>query len=205
MEYVKVFLDIFRTHNILLYVACITTGVLSYNVLGVAELAGYTEIQSGYKNYTSFIFLVSLITIIVLSARSIVVGIKNYWIANASGAEVQQQIEAKIINLSNKEKAVLLQFYIQQSETIWLPFRGQEVVEFINAGVLILASNAARNTRAGEAALLKLSSNSRSLLAKYHSNIFTADYDRELVDNLIRNHTPESVHTVNESRRLFGF
>ncbi|CAM2993588.1 super-infection exclusion protein B [Acinetobacter celticus] len=201
----KAILDIFRTHNILLYVVCIVAGLLSYNVMGVADLTGYNEIKAEYKNYIGLIFLVSAITIIVLCIKSIITFFHNVFVSSRDQKRLAKLIDVKITNLTNQEKAVLLQFFIQQSETIWLPFRGQEVVELLNAGILSLASNTARMTRAGEAAMLKLPNEMMQKLAQTYPDIYSNKYKKELLDELIYNHTPESVRVVNENRNLFGY
>lgn len=202
---IRSILDIFRTHNILLYVVCIASGLISYNVFGVADLTGYAAIKSEYKKYIGLIFLLSSVTIAVLCIRSIIAYTSQLIVDRNNKREKEDRIEQKLNNLTNQEKAVLLQFFIQHSETVWLPFRGQEVVELLNAGILSLASNAARMTRAGEAALLKLSNEMMQKLAQTYPDIYSNQYKNELIEDLVHNYTPESVQVVNENRKLFGY
>lgn len=202
---IKAILDIFRTHNILLYVVCIASGLLSYNVLGVAELTGYASVKNDYKNYIGMIFFVSSITITVLLIKTVITFLKDFIISSDSDRKSRKIIENKIVNLTNQEKAVLLQFFIQQSETIWLPFRAQEVVELINSGVISLASNAARMTSVGEAAMLNLPMCRMQELASIHPEIYSEEYDKNLVDNLVNHSTPNSVREVVRNRQLHNY
>lgn len=201
----KAILDIFRTHNILLYVVCIASGLLSYNVLGLGELTGFANINSDYKNYIGLIFLISGITITVLCIKSIIAFFHGKFINNRNQNELRILIEEKIANLTNQEKAVLIQFFIQQSETIWLPFRTQEVVELINSEIISLASNSARMTLVGEAAMLKLSTEMKQKLAMAYPEIYSNNFDKKIVENLVNIFTPNSVREVIKDRRMFNY
>lgn len=198
-------LDIFRTHNILLYVVCVATGLLSYNVFGLAELTGFVNIKAEYKNYAGLIFLISAITVLVLCIKSIVVYFRDSIVERAGEQERERLIEQKLENLTNPEKAVLLQYFIQNSETIWLPLAGQEVVELCNSHILTLASTAARPTIAGQAAMLKLPMELMQRLAKMYPEIYSNKYDQAVVTGLFQKFTPKSVHEVNKNRELFNY
>lgn len=202
---IKAFLDVFRTHNILLYVVCIASGLLSYNVFGAAELTGFVNIKAEYKNYVGLVFLVSVITILVLCIKSIVTYSQNSIIDRKNKKEQEKKIEQKLKNLTNPEKAVLFQYFIQNSETIWLPLSGQEVVELCNSHVLTLASTTARPTIAGQAVMLKLPMILKQRLAGMYPGIYSKDYDQDLVDDLFQKFTPNSVHEVNKNRKLFNY
>ena len=202
---IKAILDIFKTHNILLYVVCIASGLLSYNILGVADLTGYTAFTSEYKKYIGLAFFVSGITIVVLCLKSIIAYFRDSITYNSSKKQFDEIVDQKLGNLTNQEKAVLLQFFIQQSETIWLPLRTQEVVELLNSGIISLASNAARMTLVGEAAMLKLSINMMHRLAVTYPETYSKDYDKDLVKNLVQKFTPNGVREVNRNRQLFKY
>lgn len=201
----KIILDTFRTHNIVLYVVAITSGLLSYNVLGVADLTGYTSIKSDYKNYIGLVFLVTTITVLVLCGKSVLEYFLGIFYDNGQKKQIEKRVKKKINSLTNQEKAVLLQFFIQQSETIWLPFRTQEVVELINSNILILASNSARMTLVGEAAMLKLSIEMKQKLANSYPNIFSDNFNLTDVKTLVDKFTPNSVKEVNRDRRMSGY
>ncbi|WP_411684291.1 super-infection exclusion protein B [Acinetobacter indicus] len=205
MEYIKSFLDIFRTHNVLLYVVCITTAFLSYNIFGAADLTGYTNIKSEYKNYTGLVFFLSAITISILIARSLYKFISNCWNNSRLEKLSEDDIKQKIKNLSNKEKAVLLQFFIQQSETIWLPFQAQEVAELINSNLIYVVNNMSRITQAGHALLMKLSRDNMILLAQEYPDIFSSEFNQQLINDLVQKHTPASVIAVIKSGELHGY
>lgn len=198
-------LDIFRTHNILLYVVCVATGLLSYNVFGLAELTGFVNIKAEYKNYAGLIFLISAITVLVLCIKSIVVFFRDSIVERADKQESERLIEQKLKNLTNPEKAVLLQYFIQNSETIWLPLTGQEVVELCNSHILILASTAARPTIAGQAVMLKLPMELMQRLARMYPEIYSNKCDQGVVRDLFEKFTPNSVHEVNKNRELFNY
>lgn len=198
-------LDIFRTHNILLYVVCIASGLISYNVFGVADLTGYAAIKSEYKKYIGLIFLLSSITIVVLCIRSIITYTRQSIVDRKNKKKVDGIIEKKLSSLTSAEMAVLFQYFIQDSETIWLPLNGQEVVELCNSHILSLASTTTRVTIAGHAVMLKLPTTLKQRLAKIYPEIYSNAYDRDLVTELLRNHTPNSVHEVNKNRQLFNY
>ncbi|OTU44218.1 hypothetical protein CAT37_09265 [Acinetobacter pittii] len=202
---IKASLDIFRTHNILLYVVAITSGLLSYNTFGVADLTGYALIKEEYKNYIGLIFLLSTITIVVLCVKSIINYLRNSLSKSSFKKQASKRIDQKLANLTNQEKAVLLQFFIQQSETIWLPFRTQEVVELINSNILTLASNAARMTLVGEAAMLNLSIDMKQRLANSYPEVYSENYNETEVKTLLGKFTPKSVIEVNRDRRTIGY
>ncbi|WP_407503369.1 super-infection exclusion protein B [Acinetobacter baumannii] len=202
---IKTVLDIFRTHNILLYVVAITSGLLSYNIFGVSDLTGYALIKTEFKNYVGLAFLVSTITILVLCTKSIINYIRDLLSNSSFKKQSGRRIKEKIENLTNQEKAVLLQFFIQESETIWMPFRTQEVVELMNSNILTLASNAARMTLVGEAAMLKLSKDSKQKLANSYPNIFSDNFNLTEVKTLVEKYTPNSVKEVNRDRRMSGY
>lgn len=197
--------DIFRTHNILLYVVCIVSGILSYNLFGLAELTGFTNVKDEYKSYIGLIFLVSAVTILVLVIKSVTSYFRNAIAEKNSIHEREKMIEQKLYNLTNPEKAVLFQYFIQNSETIWLPLNGQEVVELCNSHILTLASPTGRLTTAGHAVMLKLPMTLMQKLISLYPEIYSKDYDRELVDNLFHKFTPNSVHEVNTNRKLFNY
>jgi hypothetical protein len=202
---IKAGFDIFRTHNILLYVVAITSGLLSYNFFGVADLTGYALIKADYKNYVGLIFLISTITIVVLCVKSFINCIRNSLSESSFKKQANKRIEQKLENLTNQEKAVLLQFFIQESETIWLPFRSQEIVELINSNILTLASNSARMTLVGEAAMLNLSVFMKERLADAYPDIYSINFNETEVKNLVDNFTPNSVIQVIRDRMRFGY
>jgi len=202
---IKAGMDVFRTHNILLYVVAIASGLLSYNIFGVADLTGYALIKSEYKYYVGLIFFVSTITILVLCTKSIINYIRDSLSNNSFKKQVGRRIKQKIENLTNQEKAVLLQFFIQQSETIWLPFRTQEVVELMNSNILTLASNSARMTLVGEAAMLKLSLDMKQKLANSYPHIYSNNFNQTEVKTLVEKFTPNSVKEVNRDRKMCGY
>lgn len=202
---IKAFLDIFRTHNILLYVVCIAAGLLSYNVFGAAELTGFVNIKPEYKNYVGLVFLVSVITILVLCIKSIVTYSRLLIAERNNKQERERLIEQKLNSLTNPEKAVLLQYFIQNSETIWLPLSGQEVVELCNSHILMLASTMARPTIAGEAVMLKLPMTLKQRLDSMYPEIYSKDCDQNLVQELLQNFTPNSIREVNRNRQLFNY
>ncbi|ENX34911.1 hypothetical protein F889_01551 [Acinetobacter colistiniresistens] len=198
-------LDIFRKHNILLYGVLIVSGVLTYNIWGLSDITGFIKIEEKYKNYTALAFLFSTTIVFLLVFKSIVLGFKSYVVERSSKITAKATYKEKLVNLTKKERAVLLQFFIQESETIWLPWRGQEVVELVNAGVLNIASNSLQMTRAGEAALLKIQKSTMHELATIYSDTFSNKHDSKVVQDILQNHTPESVKAVLESRHVFGY
>lgn len=198
-------LDIFRKHNILLYGVLIVSGVLTYNIWGLSDITGFIKIEDKYKNYVALAFLFSATIVFLLILKSIFLFFKNHVVDRSNKIDAEAAYKEKLADLTKKEQAVLLQFFIQQSETIWLPWRGQEVVEFINAGILVLASNASQMTRAGEAVMLKIQKSTKHELASLYPHIFSHKYDNKIVQDILQNHTPESVRVVLESRRLYGF
>ncbi|WP_180043719.1 MULTISPECIES: super-infection exclusion protein B [unclassified Acinetobacter] len=202
---IKAFLDIFRTHNILLYVVCIASGLLSYNVFNLAELTGFDAIKPDYKNYVGLVFLFSLITILVLCIKSIVAYLRQLIAERKYNQEKERLIEQKLNSLTNPEKAVLLQYFIQNSETIWLPVTGQEVVELCNAHILMLASNTARATIAGQAVMLKLPMILMQRLSSLYPEVYSKDCDQRLVQELLHKFTPNSIREVNKNRQLFNY
>ncbi|WP_394661582.1 super-infection exclusion protein B [uncultured Acinetobacter sp.] len=201
----KIILDTFRTHNIVLYVVAITSGLLSYNVLGVADLTGYTSIKSDYKNYIGLVFLVTTITVLVLCGKSILEYFLGIFYDNGQKKQIEKRVKKKINNLTNQEKAVLLQFFIQQSETIWLPLRAQEIVELINSDIINLASNSARFTLVGEAAMFKLPMELKCRLAETYPEIYSNSFDETQVRRLVDKFTPNSVIQVIRDRQTFGY
>ncbi|AXY56816.1 hypothetical protein CDG60_09715 [Acinetobacter chinensis] len=202
---IKAILDIFRTHNILLYVVCIVSGVLSYNVFGLAELTGFVNIKGEYRNYVGLVFLVCVITVLVLCIKSIVSYFRHSITDIKNRKEKGRLIEQKLINLTNPEKAVLFQYFIQNSETIWLPLSGQEVVELCNSHILTLASSSSRPTIAGQAVMLKLSQLLKQRLANLYPEIYSNNYDQNVVNDLVLKFTPNSVHEVNKNRKIFNY
>lgn len=205
MEYFKTFLDIFRTHNVLLYVVCITTGFLAYNIFGAAELTGYSNIKSEYKNYTGLVFFLSAITISILIVRTLYKLIFTLWDESRSDNLSKEKVFQKIETLTDKEKAVLLQFYVQNSETIWLPYQAQEVTELLNSNLIYIVNNMSRITQAGHALQMKLSREHKLLLAQVHPDIYSNNYKQDVVENLIHKHTPASIITVIRSQNMHGY
>jgi len=205
MEHIKFFLDIFRTHNVFLYIVCITTASLTYNLFGAADLTGYTRLNSEYKNYTGLVFFISAITILVLCFVSLKNFIKSIYENISSSKDYNEGLKRKIVDLTDKEKAVLLQYLMQQSETIWLPHSSQEVTELLNSGLIYIANNTSRITTSGYAFLMKLPSENLSLLVAYHPDVFSINYKKEIVEKLIQHHTPRSVINVIQSNRLHGY
>ncbi|ENW97353.1 super-infection exclusion protein B [Acinetobacter dispersus] len=202
---ISALLDIFRKHNILLYGVLIVSGVLTYNIWGLSDITGFIKIEDKYKNYVALAFLFSAAIVFLLILKSIFLFFKNHVVDRSNKIDAEAAYKEKLVNLTKKEQAVLLQFFIQQSETIWLPWRGQEVVELVNAGVLNLASTSLQMTRAGEAALLKIQKSTMHELASIYSDTFSSKYDSKVVQDIVQNHTPESVKAVLESRRVFGY
>ncbi|HFG6905495.1 super-infection exclusion protein B [Acinetobacter baumannii] len=198
-------LDIFRTHNILLYGVLFVSGVLTYNFAGLSDVTGYLNIDVKYRNYVALAFLFSAIIVFLLVIKSIFLFFKNYIVEKEDKINTEALIQEKLANLTRKEHAVLMQFFIQNSETIWLPLRAQEIVELMNARIITLASNAARMTWVGEAAMLKLPKNTMQKLTEVHPQLYSAQYDRNLVKDILENHTPESVRVVKESQSLYGY
>ncbi|MDX8271973.1 super-infection exclusion protein B [Acinetobacter pittii] len=141
----------------------------------------------------------------MLCTKSIINYIRDSLSNSSFKKQVGRRIKQKIENLTNQEKAVLLQFFIQQSETIWLPFRTQEVVELMNSNILTLASNSARMTLVGEAAMLKLSIDIKQKLANSYPHIYSNNFNQNEVKTLVEKFTPNSVKEVNRDRRMSGY
>ena len=118
--------------------------------------------------------------------------------------EKERLIDEKLNNLTNPEKAVLLQYFIQHSETIWLPLNSQEVVELCNSYILLPASTSLRSTMVGQAAMLKLPITLIKRLEALYPEIYSENFDQSLVYELHK-FTPNSVHEVNRNRKLFNY
>lgn len=119
------------------------------------------EIIKTYKSYIAILFIFTGILIIVDIAISII----HYVSKNLTSYDLERwKIKRRIKSLNNHEKAILREFFIQESEKIKLPVNNPDVVGLIKKGILSSTGAYVRHLPVGVIKYVEISYKARELV-----------------------------------------
>ena len=114
-----------------------------------------------YKSYIAILFIFTGILIIVDIAISII----HYVSKNLSSYDLKRwNIKRKMKSLNDHEKAILREFFIQESERIKLPVNNSDVAELIKKGILSSTSPYVAHLPVGVINYVEISYGARGLV-----------------------------------------
>ncbi|WP_433847112.1 super-infection exclusion protein B [Acinetobacter proteolyticus] len=124
---IKPFTDILSKFNIVLFVVFACSGVILFDCLGLNEKIGISDLSKNYLMYVGFAFMATAASLAFLVAEFVWRGIKwvfnNWW----TNREFLNSIEGSLNNLSNKDIVILLRYFTEQTDNIWIVAPSPEV------------------------------------------------------------------------------
>lgn len=149
MEHIKVVLDIFRTNNIILYILCISSGLITFNILELREKLGLTTLDQIYFSVIGLIFLVSISCISFLLVNYIFGGIVEQVKQKLNDKKKLQELNETLSSLSKSEICILGIYYFKQIDTTWLPMLGPEVTSLVSKDIIYKSHKIGRGNEGG--------------------------------------------------------
>lgn len=140
MEHLKLILDVFRTHNIILYILLISSGVITFDVFGLRLTLGIDNIGQPYLALIGILFIISVSCFIFLIINGLFGGLSSKIKSYLEERKFKKEIDGIIGNLSEKEIVVLSLFLIESSDTIWLPMQAPETTSLISKQLIYMSS-----------------------------------------------------------------
>ncbi|QEK35889.1 super-infection exclusion protein B [Acinetobacter johnsonii] len=149
MESLKIVLDIFRTHNIILYILFISSGLITFDILDLRQRLGLSSLGSLYFALIGIAFLVSTSCLVFLLINSLGGGLSEKILKKLDDKKMIKNIDQTLNTLSNGEIVILSQYYIKDSDTLWMPLQGTEITSLVSKNILYLSQKNGRSISNG--------------------------------------------------------
>lgn len=133
MEKLEKIVDFLKLLQKLSVIILITCGCLLFLPETFIEKLYLIKFKNDYSSYIGFLFLLSSVFV----ADSIWKYLKNKWYSR----NVEKKTHRTLMELDEKEKAVLREFYLQNQNTIFLPINDSIVAGLIDKRILRLVSS----------------------------------------------------------------
>ncbi|MFW1848751.1 super-infection exclusion protein B [Acinetobacter oleivorans] len=117
MEHLKLVLNIFRTHNIILYILFVCSAVITFDLLGLRKILGIDLIGQPYIAIIGLLFLVCVASFAFLIVNSIFGNLVSKFTKILNDRTLKKELEMNIGNLSDREIVIILMYFLQNADT----------------------------------------------------------------------------------------
>ena len=205
MEYLNHVLNIFRTHNIILYILFICSGVITFDFFELRKILGIHYLGQPYIAIAGLVFLICVASFAFLIVNSIFGNvfsrIKNYFSERTLRIEQEKNIEA----LADKEVVILLQYFIQDTDTVWLPMQGTEITSLVRKKLIFLSHNSGRGITNGMQIFhYSVYPGVKEKFVQKYPHFFGDDADVSAINSFIKKNTPRYIIEMHEMNRRWN-
>ncbi|MFX5295252.1 super-infection exclusion protein B [Acinetobacter baumannii] len=205
MEHIKPILNIFKTHNILLYILFVSSTVITFDLFGLRKVLGIDLIGQPYIAIIGMLFLICLASFVFLTVSSIYGNLITKIKEKIQAKSFKKELEKNIQNLSDREIVIILLYFMQDSDTIWLPLQGAEVTSLVRKKIIFLSQVNGRNMTNGMQ-IFHFSTflDVKELFEENYPQFFGDEVDVRKLNNFIKNNTPSYIYEMNEMNRRWN-
>lgn len=205
MEYLNHLLNIFRTHNIILYILFICSGVITFDFFELRRILGIHHLGQPYMAIAGLIFLICVASFAFLIANSIFGSLtlkcKNFLVARSLKKAQKKNIE----DLSDKEIVILLQYFIQDTDTVWLPMQGTEITSLVRKKIIFLSHNSGRGITNGMQIFhYSTYPDVKEIFIEKYPQFLGDDVDSENINQFIKRNTPPYLVEMQQMNRRWN-
>ncbi|MDO7434572.1 super-infection exclusion protein B [Acinetobacter baumannii] len=203
MENVDTIVNILKKFNIILFILFGSSAVVTFDIFDIRERIGLVDLDKLYLSVIGIIFLVTSFCLIFLIFSNIFTIIKTYVIEKLSEKKFKEKLPEILQGLSNKEVVVMMQFFAQESNTVWLPIDAPEVSNLSNKNLIFLSSSRGRNLNNGMViSHYSINEEIKKDFEIYLDNKFK-ESDRDNVNLFMQVNTPQYIHEIQEHKRIW--
>lgn len=149
MDNLDTIVNILKKFNIILFILFGCSAVITFDIFEIRERIGLVDLDKLYLSGIGIIFLVTSFCLIFLIFSSIFKFIKEYLLDIFNEKKFKKNLPKILQGLSNKEVVVMMQFLVENSNTIWLPYDAPEVSNLTRKNLIFLSSTSGRNLSNG--------------------------------------------------------
>ncbi|WP_279722389.1 super-infection exclusion protein B [Acinetobacter baumannii] len=205
MEHIKPILNIFKTHNILLYILFVSSTVITFDLFGLRKVLGIDLIGQPYIAIIGMLFLICLASFVFLTVSSIYGNLITKIKEKIQARSFKKELEKNIRNLSDREIVIILLYFMQDSDTIWLPLQGAEVTSLVRKKIIFLSQVNGRNMTNGMQIFhFSTFPDVKEQFEENYPQFFGDEVDVRKVNNFIKNNTPSYIYEMNEMNRRWN-
>lgn len=141
--------NIFRTHNIILYILLLSSSVITFDILGLRKVLGIEELGQPYLAIIGILFIISLAGFMFVLFNGLFGGLKEAIQRYYEEKKFKKELNGLIENLTDKEIVILSLYIIEDANTIWLPMQAPETTSLVSKKLIFMASKYGRNMSNG--------------------------------------------------------
>lgn len=149
MEHIRIFLDIFRTNNVVLYIIFVCSTWITFDFYNIRERLGITGLDQYYFAVVGALCLVSFASLVFVLINTLFSGVLELLKSQANERKLNKKIEDTLKKLSKREMCILGIYYFDEVDTTWLPMQGPEITSLVSKEILYLSSKNGRGTASG--------------------------------------------------------
>ncbi|CAA0185596.1 MULTISPECIES: super-infection exclusion protein B [Acinetobacter] len=203
MDNVDTIVNILKKFNIILFILFGCSAVITFDIFGIRERIGLVDLDKLYLSVIGIIFLVTSFCLIFLIFSSIFIFIKNYLLEKLSEKNFKKNLPEILQGLSNKEIVVMMQFFVEQSNTVWLPIDAPEVSNLSNKNLIFLSSTRGRNLSNGMIIChYSVNEEIKEDFANYLQTKITQPFDKN-ANLFMRENMPIYINEIREHKRIW--
>ncbi|MDH2497030.1 super-infection exclusion protein B [Acinetobacter baumannii] len=203
MDNVDTIVNILKKFNIILFILFGCSAVITFDIFGIRERIGLVDLDKLYLSVIGIIFLVTSFCLIFLIFSSIFIYIKNYLLEKLSEKNFKKNLPEILQGLSNKEIVVMMQFFVEQSNTVWLPIDAPEVSNLSNKNLIFLSSTRGRNLSNGMIIChYSVNEEIKEDFANYLQTKITQPFDKN-ANLFMRENMPIYINEIREHKRIW--
>ncbi|OTG85840.1 hypothetical protein B9T31_09605 [Acinetobacter sp. ANC 4558] len=204
MEYINNIFNIFKTHNIILYILLVCSGVITFDVLGLRYILGVDKLEQLYISIIGLIFLICVSSFVFLIADGVFGGLKNKIVNYFRRKKFKKNIPKLLDGINAKEVIILYIYLLESSSTTWLPVQAPEVTLLVTKGVIYLSSKYGRNMSNGMQIFhYSINPEIEKELLHYLGNYFN-DFSEDEIQSFISKNSPPYLRDLNESKEIWN-
>ncbi|MFW1635480.1 super-infection exclusion protein B [Acinetobacter oleivorans] len=205
MEHLKLVLNIFRTHNIILYILFVCSAVITFDLLGLRKILGIDLIGQPYIAIIGLLFLVCVASFAFLIVNSIFGNLVSKFTKILNDRTLKKELEMNIGNLSDREIVIILMYFLQNADTIWLPMQGAEITSLVRKNLIFLSNKNGRGINNGMQIFhYSIYPGVKDRFAEEYPQFFGNEDDVSETVKFIRNNTPPYINEMNEMNRRWN-
>lgn len=203
MDSVSTVINILKKFNIILFVLFGVSLVITFDIINIRERIGINDLDKIYLSIIGIIFLITGFCLIFLIFDSIFRTTKSYICENLNERRFKKSLPKILNDLSDKEIAVMMQFLVENSDTIWLPNQAPEVSSLSNKNLIFLSSPSGRNIANGMAIFhYTVNTDINDVFSKFLSDKIGEPFsDNALL--YMRTHLPVYMREIQEHKRIW--
>lgn len=205
MEHLKLVLNIFRTHNIILYILFVCSAVITFDLWGLRKVLGIDLIGQPYIAIIGLLFLVCVASFAFLIANSIFGNLLSKIKKILNDRSLKKEIEKNMGNLSNREIVIILMYFLQDADTIWLPMQGAEITSLVRKNLIFLSHKNGRGITNGMQIFhYSTYPGVKERFSEEYPQFFGNEDDVTELMEFIENNTPPYIHEMNDMNRRWN-